>query len=264
MLKYFLALFPCLALCGAPCPVDPLGVTPGHFVVPLGCSAYWPCDESNTLSVVQSLTGRNPGTLFNGTGNQTKDNSVSGIVRSGFKFDGSNDKVTGGTSVGFNHSTNTMSVSFWMKSAYILFRYYIGNNNADHTQRGWCIFSYTNRLYFQVKVGDVSQQTELQCSAGVGNSLTAGATVWTHIVVTYNGNRTDTGCDFYVNGVLYPSKALDLNTLSVGDISSTRPVAFGCAPGGEHPYTGQMDDVRIYDRVLSASEVATLYNWRGL
>ena len=69
---------------------------------------------------------------------------------------------------------------------------------------------------------------------------------WTHVVFTYDGT---TG-KFYANGSPGPSA-----TLTVG--SNTNTMSFGL--WGSFPFKGLMDDVRIYNRALSAAEVLQLY-----
>jgi hypothetical protein len=73
---------------------------------------------------------------------------------------------------------------------------------------------------------------------------------WNHIVgVNNNGSLT-----LYVNGI--PS------TISGGMYVGTVGFYIGktSTPGQEYYFNGQIDDARIYNRALSASEVQALYN----
>lgn len=76
---------------------------------------------------------------------------------------------------------------------------------------------------------------------------------WVHVVATYDQN---TGISkVYVNGVL----AGTANITPSGYIE--RPITYiGANNGGTDPFHGYIDDLRGYDIVLSASQVATLYN----
>ena len=74
-------------------------------------------------------------------------------------------------------------------------------------------------------------------------------TTWIHIAGTYDG----TTMRLYVNGVqessLAASIAIATNNLGLG---------IGAQADGVSKFMGQMDDVRIYHRALSASEIAAL------
>jgi len=85
-------------------------------------------------------------------------------------------------------------------------------------------------------------------------SLSVG--VWHHLVGTYDG----TTVRVYVDGVEEGTASL------TGNISSnTAPVRIGVGSGAtsEQPMDGAVDDPRIYDRVLSAEEIATIFASNG-
>ncbi|HVX56191.1 MAG TPA: LamG domain-containing protein, partial [Candidatus Saccharimonadales bacterium] len=71
---------------------------------------------------------------------------------------------------------------------------------------------------------------------------------WYLMVVTYDG----TTAKLYVNGNLENS-----GTGTV--IAPTSGFQWGMI-GGQENYSGSMDDIRIYSRTLSATEVQALYN----
>lgn len=80
------------------------------------------------------------------------------------------------------------------------------------------------------------------------------ASVWYHIAFTCVDNNGD--IKIYVDGDYKETVDADLNsptntTLSLG------------ARQGNGELEGYLDDVRIYDRVLSAEEIATIYACRG-
>ena len=84
------------------------------------------------------------------------------------------------------------------------------------------------------------------------NVIAAG---WNHVAATYDGSVAY----LYVNGVLVGSRTgivggnnltTDFTAFRIGDRSS-----------GGYPFDGTVDDVRVYDRVLSAGEIARLAAW---
>ncbi len=75
--------------------------------------------------------------------------------------------------------------------------------------------------------------------------------VWTHIAATYDGANLR----FYVNGALVGTKA------QTGAIPvSTGPLWIGNNTVYNEPYGGLIDEVRIYNRALSATEIQTDMN----
>lgn len=80
---------------------------------------------------------------------------------------------------------------------------------------------------------------------------------WVHIAVTYAGGGQGSDVSFFVNGALVGT------TVNVEDLSAT-DVTNNTAPfnlGGRDDtgsFIGAMDNVGVWDRVLSASEVEAL------
>ncbi|NHV97745.1 MAG: hypothetical protein HA494_08205 [Thaumarchaeota archaeon] len=82
----------------------------------------------------------------------------------------------------------------------------------------------------------------------LNSSLTLSQNQWYHIVGTYDGSYQK----IYVNGVLNTSKAWSGNIVS----STTVRVGWGLS---DRYWRGLIDEVRIYSRALSASEIQQLY-----
>jgi gliding motility-associated-like protein len=78
---------------------------------------------------------------------------------------------------------------------------------------------------------------------------------WDFFVVIMNGNTLN----YYKNGVLIGQNS----TPSAFSLSTNNPLYIGKDdPGFTDYYTGKIDDIRIYNRALSHSEVVTLYNFQ--
>ncbi len=98
----------------------------------------------------------------------------------------------------------------------------------------------------------------VQC-ANSANSLTSGAYLvddnWHNIAVTYN-QANGALIEIYVDGVLSISQA---NALA-WSWPTTEPIELGRSHSSYWKrYDGQMDDFRIYNRVLTAGEIASIY-----
>jgi hypothetical protein len=97
-------------------------------------------------------------------------------------------------------------------------------------------------LYCTIGAGDLNSPYQV-------NSLTAfNVGVWYHMCGTYNG----TTMSQYVNGSLIGSLSNTLNTI-------TSPLIIGAqSPTPVYYFSGDIDEVRIYNRVLSLAEIRTL------
>ena len=68
---------------------------------------------------------------------------------------------------------------------------------------------------------------------------------WTHIAVTYNGSRV----------VLYTNGASQ-SFADTGNLASNSDNVFiGSESGADRQFSGLIDEVKIYNRALSASEI---------
>ena len=87
--------------------------------------------------------------------------------------------------------------------------------------------------------------------------------MWHHLVLTYNGS--DNKLDLYVDGTKIKTWTQFGGPL---DSSNTSPFALGIArpndaSGKWGEFQGWLDDFRVYDTYLDASEVAGLYQLGG-
>ena len=78
---------------------------------------------------------------------------------------------------------------------------------------------------------------------------------WHHVLVTYDGKRKAKGVHIYINGQEW-AKDVIFDELTV-PFATDEPFRIG-AGGGEPGFKGLIDDVRVYDRALSAREASVL------
>ncbi len=106
----------------------------------------------------------------------------------------------------------------------------------------------------------LSDNTPAVCIESVTRySTQALGRLWKYLVMTYDGNLTTNNVVFfYGDGVTLAP--FHTNTIDRGSISANSlPVWFGDFPntGGGRSFKGWMDNVRIYDEVVSLSELET-------
>jgi hypothetical protein len=83
-------------------------------------------------------------------------------------------------------------------------------------------------------------------------AMTVAANQWHHVAVTWDGTAqqvfVDGACDCSITP---PMKPLD----------NPEELTIGCYPDNSEVYTGEIDDLRVYDRVLAADEIGALYSY---
>lgn len=87
---------------------------------------------------------------------------------------------------------------------------------------------------------------------GVGSNSNIPLNSYTHIAVTYDG----TTMSIYVNGALDASKTTTIGTLNQNNL----PLTIG---GGSADFAGAVDELEIYNRALSQTEIQSIYNAGG-
>ena len=92
-------------------------------------------------------------------------------------------------------------------------------------------------------------------SANDDSGVTVPVGSWEYVAMTYDGH-TYGNISFYMNGAQVASMASSAS----GMVTDSTAVHIGASPGGgEEDFSGSMDEVRLFDRALSASEISQLY-----
>ncbi len=92
-------------------------------------------------------------------------------------------------------------------------------------------------------------------SAGLGVSSAAGAVAkdqWQHVAAVIN--RSAGTATLYRNGAVVTTGGIR------ADFTNSAPLYLGGMGGNNFPFRAQMDDMRVYSRALSSSELATIIN----
>lgn len=228
-----------------------------------------PCDVINLSSIPKDgLVAYYP---FNGNANDESGNNNNGTVngatlttdRNGnankaYSFDGVNDYIQ----VAFNQNllpnSDTKTYSFWIK--------YTDNKNAFHFQNGEADYSSGQ---FKIYLSPINTQVLLHSHhGGGGNSTAEFMTIdnpsnlnngsFHNVTITINNKKVD----YFIDGFLVatknytaPYKPFDSNfKIEIGRL-------YNSFTGGYSQYfKGIVDDIRIYNRVLSSSEIQAIFN----
>lgn len=168
-------------------------------------------------------------------------------------FDGGESISVGNpSSLSFEYN-QTFSFAFWGKYSGSGTMGFFAKTAAGLGGAGYWI--YTSGGSLNVQLVHVNNVNDILVS--VSNALNDGS--WHHFVITYSGNGLASGLSIYEDGI---SKTVSVgrDNLANNTIVTTANLVFGGLSASDSPLTGQLDDLRIYNRVLSASEVLDLYN----
>jgi hypothetical protein len=80
---------------------------------------------------------------------------------------------------------------------------------------------------------------------------------WHHVALTYTGSRWASGVKIYVDGEDQPLEIFIDDFNSQGAVKR-EPLRIGAGGGPDNRFRGSLDDVRIYNRALSAAEAGML------
>jgi hypothetical protein len=207
-----------------------------------GLVAHWKLDDTVGTAAADSSGSANHGTFV---GNPTWSDVAQLGNSLDFETSDGVDRVDAGN---FAVKGSSLTLTAWIRQedplndGRILIRSN-GNNSADQS---WGItVDETGEVDFRVMAGGTWHR--IQASSVV----TPG--VWYHLASTYNG----TTMRLYVNGAQVVSAAHPAGGKL--DTNASRTVTLGDSPVGSRPFDGILDDVRVYDRVLTATEVSALH-----
>jgi hypothetical protein len=152
---------------------------------------------------------------------------------------------------------NTCSISMWI------------NPSISPASGGWLFKMDGGFMPLEIVWSkDLANINTISCAMWNGNLgnymsvLTAPITIlntWTHIVVT--ADRTASSGNtykIYINGI-----SVSLAYTNPGTMTGNFPIVqytFGNNEYGSKPFSGLMDDLKYYGRILSPAEVTVLYN----
>jgi hypothetical protein len=197
---------------------------------------------------VRDTSGRGNDGVFVGT-------ALYDATKKAFEFDGNSDYVVSGA-LGIPPGAFVHSVSLWFK------RDSEGSNMYLTTIAGE---SAPTNTRFSMMLQDSPDVGNIHLSiAGSNSYFSSGITtgVWFHVVYTYNGGAqgsASTAHTVYVNGVKKSiSGGTGSGTLNLPENSR---VSLGSLPfGGSNYLDGSISNFKLYDKILTAEEVKTLYD----
>jgi hypothetical protein len=209
--------------------------------VDTGPIAHWKFDEGGG-TIAYDSAGTNDGTIYGAAW-------TTGQIGSALDFDGVNDYVQIPDDPSLD-ITDELTINAWVKY-----------NKQTETGPRDIVWSARRWRYSLRRHDDIYQFIIYDTTTGWKKAETKDITfdkdTWYHLVGTYrNGDKVK----IYVNGTLNNEISISTITLNPQTEYIRIGVAQGLGSGGEW-FNGTIDDVRIYDRSLSAEEIWDIYAW---
>ena len=214
-------------------------------IITNGLVGRWEFDEGSGGTANDSSGNGNDGTV---------NNSPTWIANPGYStsfanlysldFEATNTYIDAGDQAALNVQS-TMSITFWIKPdgssdtfSQVMGKYEDGNNN-------WIINKYLGET--RIRMDFLEDGTRAQYMSAVDSIPND---TWTHIAVVYSSNNYT----LYING----SNAATTGHGSNNPAASTSfRIGTNTAQSHTH-FSGEIDDVRVYNRALSATEAASI------
>ncbi len=212
--------------------------------------AWWKLDECQGSITNDSSGVGNTGVIFIGSsGTQNSigtcqigtsaawTNGSSGHSNGSLNFDGIDDYVDMGTTIGNNYSN--ISVSAWIYPTST-------NTGTIIAKNGPFYLGWTS----QKARGSIYNGTSWVSTTG---NTTLSLNQWHHLLMTYNGTNINVYVDGKYDGTNTTSGSLAVTSAHV-------QIGGNTAAGFNQYFSGQIDDVRIYNYTLTQEQVKQIYN----
>lgn len=218
-----------------------------------GLVGWWAFNEGGGPNVRDQSGEQNTGTITNATLPEAWIGSIHGC---GVQLDGVNDYITIPTTPRLQ--VETITVSMWLRMTALpvapLALFSLLESGSIGTAGYGVFMDPSGRLGFLFNTSGGIQR------GGSATFFTPPGD-WVHLAITYNGAVS--GDALYINGVPQTIGSITgINRLNQGGLitANSSALTFGARLGTSLFYNGAYDDIRLYNRALGPSEIATIYS----
>ena len=220
-----------------------------------GLIAHWPLNEGQG-SLTEDVAGDHDGTVHGGA------MWVSGVEGYALEFDGTDDyvEVADHDSLSFGNGSGDFpfTLSAWInRVAPSSFNVIASKYRGGYPRRQEYALVLRDDDTVRITAFDTTDDYRLSLKSDV--AVGAG---WHHVVATYDGSASANGLTLYIDGAESPATIELDDPRYVAMHNTTEPFRVGAQVVGDGTlrfFQGVVDDVRVYDRVLSPAEVGELY-----
>ncbi|MDO8566997.1 MAG: LamG domain-containing protein [bacterium] len=235
-----------------------LQMPPNYLTTNAGLVGWWTFDGKDTnwgTSKTNDISGQgNTGTMTNMS---TSTAPAAGKIGQGLAFDGVNDYVSipDITAIDFDYNVD-FSGSVWVKIPSTQINTVTTTNEVLSKWNGQVTgYPYVIRVDNQTNATPgkiIFRRYDLTNNPISISTTSVNDNKWHHVAFTKSGSTLS----LYIDGVLEDSDTDTTNTTT----TNNSLLYVGMRGATSFPLTGNVDDIRIYSRALSAAEVLNLYN----
>jgi hypothetical protein len=218
-----------------------------------GLVGHWTFDGNamTATAALDSSGGGNTATLSNVATSSRVPGKIGQALNFNYLIDSG---VTIATPPASLNNLTTRTVSAWIKPGSVCITSSVCRivTKSDLDSAGWNFRILFGVLGFKVKFTGVDGEWWT-------SAVALSANQWAHVVVTYDSSSTANVPLIYVNGI---RKSVDTQTSPTGTLEDDTSNQFkiGNSAGLGETFMGLIDDVRVYNRILPADEIADLYS----
>lgn len=216
--------------------------------------AQWKMNDDAATATILDAAGSYNGTISDITGTATSAfHSASGITSTAMDLDGTDDYIYIADAAAFTPAGTEISISAWI---YIEDRGGFSIINKIEANKEEWAFGLDASDYLTFEVWDQSETTYI--GRYFQSSLLEYIDSWIHVVATYDGGITCASCKLYLHGTQVDDQDFGAGGTFAACEDLTSEIWVGRKGSG---YTDcRIDNIIIYDAVLTPSQVDGLYN----
>ena len=221
--------------------------------------SHWKLNDNASSNTVLDAQGSHNGSLTGGDNNYTSELHATGKVGTGcFDFDGSDDVVVvtdhNDFTFGNGAADSAFSISAWINMDDATSFPILTKDAAGHREWRFTVNS-DDKLTFSCL--DDSEGSYI--GRRYNTAITAQEGSWIHVVATYDATEASSGITLYLNGsAVDDTNAQDGAYTAMENTGSH--VRIACDAFGDNYANGEIDNVMLFNKELSAAEVTALYN----
>jgi len=205
----------------------------------LGLVGYWSMDENGDTTAYDNANSNN-GTIYNSPTWKSSSDCVSGSC---LEFSVSTNYVSAPNNATLN-ITNAITIESWVN----LTTGYSSSHKmiASKGNPAWYFSIFNQKVFFSPWIDGAQTYTQ-------GTKIVS-AEEWHHVACSWDS--TTNKYRTYLDGLI------DVDTTKVGNSLSTTTSSFlmsAFVSQGDYPFTGKIDEVRIYNRALTEQEINNRY-----
>ncbi|MHB8900342.1 MAG: LamG-like jellyroll fold domain-containing protein [Thermoguttaceae bacterium] len=211
----------------------------------------WSFDEGSGLLAADSVDG-NPGTVVGATW-------TNGAIGSALSFDGIDDSVDIPDSANLHFGTGSFSLEMWINANTFVGIHYHDEHGAirliekNAYPQTWWVVDILPDGRLEMEMGDSNSSVAGHMTAGTSTG-TVSVGSWHHVAIAVD--RGNFEVSYYIDGA--PAGQHPLPDTFMGDLDVPgQPIKIGSPTF--NPFNGRIDEVAIYDGVMTAEEAQQRY-----